>query len=335
MSLLIINKLGIYCSQGDFYIDPWRPVKRAIITHAHADHARAGSKHYLCHPLTAPVLKQRLGKDINIQTQKYGTRHQINGVEISLHPAGHLPGSAQIRVAYKGEVWVVSGDYKLQEDALSDAFEPIACHHFISESTFGLPIYRWPEPQVVFKEIDDWWQANQSKGQASIIGAYSLGKAQRVLAGINADIGPIYTHGAVNNVNQLYQQMGLDLPKAQLIDEQVKKKDLAGALIVAPPAALGSAWSRKLGPQSTAFCSGWMSVRGARRRRAADRGFVLSDHADWPGLNEAVLNSGAEQVYVTHGYKDIYAKWLREAYGINAQSVDTLYEGESLDAGDS
>lgn len=334
MSLLIINNKGIYCPQGDFYIDPWRPVQRAVITHAHSDHARAGNQSYLCHPFTAPVLRQRLGKDINIQTQKYGIQTQINGVSLSLHPAGHLPGSGQVRVEYKGEVWVVSGDYKLQADPLSTPFEAIKCHHFITESTFGLPIYRWPEPEQMFEEMNDWWKGNQQKGQASIVGAYSLGKAQRVLRGVDADIGPIYTHGAVENVNAIYRDLNLVLPETRLITEKTTKKELAQALIIAPPAALGSAWSRKLGPQSTAFCSGWMSVRGARRRRSADRGFVISDHADWPGLNQAVLGTEAENIYVTHGYKDIYAKWLRESHGLNALSVDTLYEGESLEAAD-
>lgn len=331
MSLLIINKLGIYCEVGDFYIDPWKPVDKAIITHAHSDHARSGMKHYLCHPHTAPILRQRLGLDINIQTLNYGEPISINGVKVSLHPAGHLPGSAQIRVAYKGEVWVVSGDYKLQNDPLADPFEPVACQHFITESTFGLPIYRWPDPKIVYGEMNDWWSANRAAGKASIVGAYSLGKAQRVLSGLNPDIGPIYTHGAVENLNQLFREEGFQLPETRLIDASVTKANLKGALIVAPPASLVSAWSRKLGPQSTAFCSGWMAVRGARRRRAADRGFVISDHADWPGLNEAVLATGAENIYVTHGYKELFARWLNEEYGLKAQSLDTLFEGESLD----
>jgi len=331
VALLVINKNGIYCAQGDFYIDPWRPVARAIITHAHSDHARAGMGSYLCHPLTAPVLRQRLGKDINIQTQNYGFRHQIGGVNLCLYPAGHLPGSAQVRLEYKGEVWVVSGDYKLQADSLCQSFEPVPCHHFITESTFGLPIYQWPEPDNVFAEIKEWWSDNQASGRVSIIGAYSLGKAQRVLGGLDPSLGPIYCHGAVENVNQIYREQGLSLVETRLIPSDFKRQDMLGAIVLAPPSALGSAWSRKLGPQSTAFCSGWMAVRGARRRRAADRGFVLSDHADWPGLNQAVLATGAESIYVTHGYKDIYARWLREEYGLNAQSVETLYEGGSAD----
>ena len=332
MSLLIINKAGIYCEEGDFYIDPWLPVKRAIITHAHSDHARAGMDSYLCHPLTAPILRQRLGKDINIQTQNYSLRHQINGVQVSFHPAGHLPGSAQIRVAYKGEVWVVSGDYKLQVDPLSEAFEPVECDHFITESTFGIPVYRWPSPSQIFEEINSWWLENQSKGLVSVLGAYSLGKAQRVLAGIDKSIGPLYAHGAVQNVNEIFWEQGLQFAKTQLVEPNTSKSDLKGSLIIAPPGAIGSAWSRKLGPQSTGFCSGWMAIRGARRRRSADRGFILSDHADWPGLNEAVLSSKAEHVYVTHGYKDLYARWLREEHQLKATPVDTLFEGENMDA---
>lgn len=332
MSLLIINKFGIYCPQGGFYIDPWRPVKRAIITHAHSDHARWGMDSYLCHPLTAVALRHRLGKDINIQTQAFGIRHRINGVEISLHPAGHLPGSAQVRVAYQGEVWVVSGDYKLQSDSLCESFEPVACQHFITESTFGIPVYRWPEAQVVFEEINRWWADNREAGKVSLIGAYSLGKAQRVLAGVDLSIGPIYAHGAIQNMNEVLRAEGLNFADTQQLRSENSKKDLSGALVLAPPSAIGSAWSRKLGSQSTGFCSGWMAIRGARRRRSGDRGFILSDHADWPALNEAVLATGAENIYVTHGYKDLFARWLSEQHGLNAKPVDTLFEGESLDA---
>ncbi len=331
MALLIINKAGIYCEQGDFYIDPWKPVKRALITHAHSDHARWGMESYLCHPLTAPILRHRLGKDIKIETLDYGEGLKINGVEVSYHPAGHLPGSAQIRLAYGGEVWVVSGDYKLEQDDLSAAFEPVSCDHFITESTFGLPIYRWPEPQEVFEEVNRWWRQNQAEGRASIIGAYSLGKAQRLLSSIDAEIGPVIAHGAVEIINQIFREEGLRIPQCQNL-EDVSKKDYGKALIIAPPSAMNSAWSKKFGKQSTAFCSGWMSVRGQRRRRSADRGFVLSDHADWPGLNKAVLATGAENIFVTHGYKDIFSRWLREEHGLNAQSVETLYEGESLES---
>jgi putative mRNA 3-end processing factor len=334
MSLLTFNDKGIYCSRADVYIDPWKPVNKAIITHAHADHARSGHQHYLAHVDSIPIMRYRLGNDIRVEGVEYGEKLIINGVEISLHPAGHIAGSAQIRVSFKGETWVVSGDFKLQQDPYAESFEPVKCHHFITESTFGLPVYRWPNPEKVFNEIKDWWMTNREEGKVSVLGAYSLGKAQRIIAGLADQQGSIYTHGAVENSNEILREQGLVIPPTTKITEDMSRKDLAGSLVVCPPSAIGSAWMRKLGKVSTGFCSGWMLLRGTRRRRAADRGFVLSDHADWPGLNEAVISTGAENVYVTHGYKDVFARWLREEQGLNAQVVDTLFEGESVE-GDS
>lgn len=334
MSLLTFNDKGIYCSRADVYIDPWKPVKRAVITHAHADHARPGHQHYLTHKDTVPIMRHRLGSEIRVEEIDYGEVRVINGVQISLHPAGHIPGSAQVRVSYKGETWVVSGDFKLQGDPYAESFEPVKCQHFITESTFGLPVYRWPEPTTVFSEINEWWRSNQQEGKVSVLGAYSLGKAQRVIAGLDNQEGRIYTHGAVENSNVVLRAQGLKIPDTIRITEQISRKDLAGSLVICPPSAIGSAWMRKLGKVSTGFCSGWMLLRGTRRRRAADRGFVLSDHADWPGLNEAVRATDAENIYVTHGYKDVFARWLHEDQGLKAQVVDSLFEGESVE-GDS
>ena len=331
MNLLVFNDRGIYCPVADVYIDPWKPVDKALITHAHADHARPGHAAYLCHKDTAPVMRYRLGDDIRVQTVEYGERIKQNGVIFSFYPAGHIPGSAQIRVEYKGEIWVVSGDYKLGEDGISAPFEPVRCHHFITESTFGLPVYTWDDQQQVFEEINAWWRQNQNEGRFSILAGYSLGKAQRILKGLNPSTGKIFTHGAVENTNEVLRKQGISLPDTILVTPEHKKGDFTGALVVCPPSAIGTAWMRKFGTVSTGFCSGWMRLRGARRRRAMDRGFILSDHADWPGLNQAVKETGAENIYVTHGYKDIYARWLRESMKLNAQPVDTLYEdqGES------
>ena len=331
MNLLVFNDRGIYCPVADVYIDPWKPVDKALITHAHADHARPGHAAYLCHKDTAPVMRYRLGDDIRVQTVEYGERIKQNGVIFSFYPAGHIPGSAQIRVEYKGEIWVVSGDYKLGEDGISAPFEPVRCHHFITESTFGLPVYTWDDQQQVFEEINAWWRQNQNEGRVSILAGYSLGKAQRILKGLNPSTGKIFTHGAVENTNEVLRKQGISLPDTILVTPEHKKGDFTGALVVCPPSAIGTAWMRKFGTVSTGFCSGWMRLRGARRRRAMDRGFILSDHADWPGLNQAVKETGAENIYVTHGYKDIYARWLRESMKLNAQPVDTLYEdqGES------
>ncbi len=331
MSLLAFNDYGIYCPQADVYIDPWKPVKKALITHAHADHARPGNEAYLAHIDSAPIMRHRLGTDINIQTVGYGEVVTINGVHFSFHPAGHIPGSAQIRVEYKSEIWVVSGDYKLEEDGLCTSFQPVRCSHFITESTFGLPVYSWQNQEEVFAAINNWWRDNRGQDRVTVIGGYSLGKAQRILRGLDTSIGKIFTYGAVENTNEILRAQGFDLPDTELVTPDHRKADFQGSIVVCPPSAIGTPWMRKFGAVSTGFCSGWMALRGARRRRAADRGFVLSDHADWQGLNQAVRDTGAENVYVTHGYKDIYARWLNEHYGLNALTVDTLYEGESLD----
>lgn len=335
MSLIEFREEGLYCPPAKVYIDPWRPVNKALITHAHADHARWGMKSYLAHELSVPVMKHRLGQDINCQGLKYDERLSINGVEISFHPAGHIPGSSQIRLEHKGEVWVISGDYKTQADRISTPFEPIKCHHFVTESTFGLPIYRWPTEEEVALEINQWWEKNRSEGKCSLIAAYSLGKAQRILSLLDASIGPIYCHGAVANTNDLLLEQGLDLPEYKRIEGREKKSDFKNAMVICPPSALGSSWSKKLQPYRSAFASGWMALRGARRRRAADRGFVISDHADWPGLNQAVKATEAENIYVTHGYQELYAQWLREEMQLNATAVKTLFEGESLDQNNS
>lgn len=329
--MITFDSCGIYCAQAGIYIDPWKPVDKAIITHAHSDHARAGMGAYLAHTDAVPVIKYRLGAESQTQALPYGETIAINGVNISLHPAGHIWGSAQVRLEYKGEIWVVSGDYKLQDDGISPTFEPVKCHSFITESTFGLPIYNFPEPEEVHNDINKWWQQNSAEGKNSVLFAYALGKAQRVLQHLDTSIGKIYTHGAVDNVNKLYEATNRVLPQTQRIDASVNRKDIKGAMIIAPPSAQDTPWLRSLQPYKTGICSGWMQLRGTRRRRNADRGFVLSDHADWQQLNEAVQATGAQNVYVTHGYKSIFARWLQTNYGINATEVETLYTGEALD----
>lgn len=329
--MLTFNDNGIYCAQADIYIDPWRPVDNAVITHAHSDHARWGMKKYLAHKDAVPVLKQRLGQDINVEGVAYGKPITINGVTISLHPAGHIWGSAQVRLEYKGEIWVVSGDYKLQEDGISTPFEAIKCHHFITESTFGLPVYKFPEPVSVHSDINNWWRSNVAEGKNSVLFGYALGKAQRIIKHLDAEIGEIFTHGAIHNVNELYEHHVGSLPRTTYLNKEIDRKKIKGTMIIAPPSADGTLWLKSLKPYRTGICSGWMQLRGTRRRRSADRGFVLSDHADWNELNKAILATGAENIYVTHGYKSIYAKWLREEYGLNATEVDTLYTGEQLD----
>ena len=330
MGALSFTPSGIYCAAGDFHIDPWRPVPRALITHGHADHARPGMGAYLATDLAAPVMRHRLG-DIPLDTIPYGEPRQIGGATVSFHPAGHVPGAAQIRVEVAGEVWVASGDYKLVDDGLSTPFEPVSCHHFITESTFGLPVFRWQPQEVVADEIGRWWTACATAGKTAFLGCYALGKAQRLLSLLDPEQGPILTHTAIENTNAVLRNQGLALPPTVMAGPDLDPKAHKGAIVLCPPSAIGSAWARKFGAQETAFASGWMALRGIRRRRAGDRGFVISDHADWPGLLNAVRETGAENVYVTHGYTEIFARYLNEN-GWNAQVIPTEFGGEEEDA---
>ena len=333
MKLLEFTDKGIYCARADVYIDAWQPVNKVLVTHAHSDHARWGSDHYLCHKLSAPVLQWRLGDGNTIESVDYDQPLMINGVRFSFHPAGHIIGSAQIRVEYQSDVWVVSGDYKLEDDGISTPFEPLKCDVFISESTFGLPVYQWKPQKEVFKEINDWWHKNQQEGKASVLTGYSLGKAQRLLQNIDTAIGPVYTHGAIENINQVISNMGIPLKKTIRVTNDIPKENFSKALIIAPPSASNSPWMRRFQPFSIGIASGWMSLRGTRRRRAVDRGFVVSDHADWDGLNKAIKETGAEKIIITHGYRSIFSRWLNDQ-GYQATVENTLFEGELSEIGE-
>jgi putative mRNA 3-end processing factor len=327
--LLEMTPRGLHCPRGDFYIDPWTPVDRAVITHAHGDHARWGSRAYLAAREGERVLRTRLGPEARIRTVGFGEPVEVNGVRISLHPAGHILGSAQVRVEHGGEVWVVSGDYKSEPDPTCTPFEAVRCHSFVTESTFGLPVYRWRPQAEVFEGIAAWWRGNREAGRASVLYGYALGKAQRLLAGlVGREEGPILTHGAVERLNADYRDSGITLPETTYAGAATGRADAAGALIVAPPSVAGGTWLRRFGSFSDAFASGWMRVRGARRRRGVDRGFVLSDHVDWPALLGAVEATGAERVWVTHGYREPLVRLLRQR-GLEAEAVASRWEGES------
>ena len=325
--LLTFTPEGIFCRQGNFFIDPSKPVKDAIITHAHSDHARFGHKNYLAHQQSLPILYQRLG-EINVSGVRYNETISKNGVNISLHPAGHIVGSSQVRVEYKGEVWCVSGDYKTTPDPIAQNFEPVRCHTFITETTFGLPIFQWPDERSVIEQIESWWQENQSKGKVSLISAYALGKAQRILSCIDTSVGPIYCHGAVDVINKLHVDLGFLEDKFPHLSTQISKEKLVGSLVIAPPSAIGSSWVKRLGSVSVGMASGWMMLRGSKRRQNVDRGFVLSDHSDWQGLNDAIDATSAERVICMHGYSDTFSRWLNHR-GYRAESENTLVEHDS------
>jgi len=331
MTLLRLTDRGFYCEAGDFYVDPWGPVDRAVVTHAHSDHAAWGCRAYLTSAEGVSVLRTRLAPQARVRGLPYGERTSINGVTLSLHPAGHILGSSQMRVERGGEVWVVSGDYKTDPDPTTTPFEAVRCHTFVTESTFGLPIYRWPPQQEILRDINAWWRGNQLSGKASLLYCYALGKAQRLLAGLDSGAGPILTHGAVERMTLVYRAAGVPLPPTTHAAAADRRTDWSRAIILAPPSADGSVWTRRFGAHATAFASGWMLVRGARRRRSLDRGFPLSDHVDWPSLLAAVDGTGAERVWVTHGFTGPVVRWLQER-GLDARAVQTRFEGEVDDA---
>jgi len=311
MAVLEVTESGLYCPAGDFYIDPSRRVDRAVITHGHSDHCRWGMGRYLCAEPGLAVLRLRLGRDAPIDPVPYGEALTINGVKVSLHPAGHILGSAQVRVEIGGEVWVVAGDYKTEKDATCAPFELVRCHGFVTESTFGLPIFRWRPQSEVFGDIDRWRQQNLEAGKCSVLLGYSLGKAQRLLAGL-ADRGPVVVHGAIDEVNQAYRWAGVGLPRTETTREHKRGHSYSGSTVVAPPGSESSAWLRSLGPCSIAFASGWMALRSRLKSPGLDAGFVLSDHVDWTSMLEVIDATSAEQIWVTHGYTDSGVKHLAE-----------------------
>jgi putative mRNA 3-end processing factor len=324
--MVVVRKEGLYCVPGDFYIDPWRPVERAVITHAHGDHARYGSQRYLTAAAGVGVLRARMGEDAVIDGLAYGEKVVHKGVTVSLHPAGHVLGSSQVRMECGGEVWVASGDYKVEADKTCTPFEPVRCHTFITESTFGLPIYRWEPEQDIFDDINGWWRKNAEQNRCSVVFAYAFGKAQRILSGLDPSIGPIVCHGAVEPLSRAYRAEGVPLPPTVMVTD-IDKAALRRALVIAPPSAAGSTWMRRFGDYSDAFASGWMLLRGARRRRSVDRGFVLSDHADWPGLMTAIRATEAERIIVTHGSIPVMVRWLCQQ-GLDAAGFETEYGDE-------
>lgn len=324
--LLVFNDKGIFCEQANVYLDPWLPVTNAIITHGHADHSRFGHKNYITHHTNVPIIKHRLG-DISVTGKNWKETFTINGVKFSLHPAGHIIGSAQVRVEYKGEVWVFTGDYKTEDDGVAVPYEVVKCDTFITECTFGLPAFKWLPQAEVMDSVNNWWADNRAEGKTSVLFGYSLGKAQRLLKYLDPNIGTIYTHGAIENMTNVIRPL-IDLPPTTLVTRETNKKDFAGSIVLAPPSAHGGTWIRKMAPFVTGSASGWMAFRGARRRRAVDKGFVLSDHCDWYGLLDSIKATGAEKIIATHGYTDIFSRYLREL-GYDARTAKTQYEGEA------
>ncbi|RTZ44730.1 ligase-associated DNA damage response exonuclease [Candidimonas sp. SYP-B2681] len=315
---------GLYCAAGDFYIDPWRPVACAVITHGHGDHARVGMGQYHTSSPGLPILQWRLQEQI-FHPHSYGEPFTLGDAKISLHPAGHVLGSAQVRIEVHNATWVISGDYKRQADPTCDPFEVVPCDTFITESTFGLPVYRWPDTSEVAREIVQWRDQCAARGETAILYCYALGKAQRVLAELMAHTDkPVLLHGAIAAGVDIYRRAGIAMIETQLINEMSSKTGYEGELALAPPSAAGSAWLRRFRNPRHGFASGWMRVRGNRRRRNMDRGFVISDHADWPDLMRTIRDTGARRVIVTHGDTDVLVRALNDD-GIFAEALTTQF----------
>jgi putative mRNA 3-end processing factor len=326
-ALLQTTDRGLYCLAGDFYVDPRRPVDRAVVTHAHADHARWGCRRYLAASPSEHLLRMRMSEDAEFQFLPYGQSVVIGGVDVSFHPAGHMLGSAQVRLQHRGQVAVVTGDYKLGDDPTCESWQPIQCHLLVTESTFGLPVYRWQPDQTTKDAINDWWRESRDDGKCCLLYGYAVGKSQRLLASLDPSIGPIYTHGAVEKGTEAYRKTGVTLPETTYVGSIQRKHDWRGAMVVAVPSAHGTPWMRKFGSVSTAMASGWMAIRGARRRRSVDRGFVISDHVDWPSLLRTIEASDPETVWVTHGYCAAVARYLQEN-GRDARVIDSPARAE-------
>lgn len=326
--MLEFTNKGIYCVPGKFYIDPWQPVDCAVITHGHADHAHPNMKHYICQELSLPILKARLGAHISVEGLPYGLQRTINDVKISLHPAGHIIGAAQVRMEHKGLVVVVSGDYKVNSDGIATPFEAISCHEFVTESTFGLPIYNWEANEILEQRMKDWVASNHKEGRTSVFFGYSLGKAQRIMKAIEGFL-PISVHYSIARLNEAYGSVGIQLPEYDVFDIQGNLKQYEKKVLILPPSLIDNPTVKKLKGMAYAICSGWMQVRGARRWRSADAGFAISDHADWYGLLTAIENTGAEKIYVTHGQTEVFSRYLNEL-GYDAKVVRTQFGGDDV-----
>lgn len=328
MNIVELTNNGLYCAAGDFYIDPWKPVRHAVITHGHSDHARVGGEIYYATKTSAPILRHRLGQDIILREHEYGKPFEMAKATVSFHPAGHVLGSAQVRIEVNGEVWVISGDYKRSPDSSCEEFEVVPCDTFISEATFGLPVYAWPTSQAVAADILKWWQEYQEG--PSLLFAYAFGKTQRILSELaHLTDKTVYLHGACETLTKIYRDQGIKMVPTKLVSEMPKDYKFEGDLVLAPPSGHRSSWMKRFKHPQTAFASGWMQIRGNRRRRGYERGFVLSDHADWKDLVSTILSTGASRVLLTHGNTDALERYLREEKNIRCEPLATQFEGEA------
>lgn len=332
--ILVETSAGMYCPAGQFYIDPVKKVERALITHAHADHARAGMGHYWTSVSGAPLVRKRVGHGSGVTALPFGERFSMGAAVVSFHPAGHVLGSAQIRIEHGGQVWVVSGDYKRDPDPSCEPFEPVACDVFVTECSFAAPQYVWPEPSEIVQRILDWWDQCRSEARCALLCTYALGKSQRVLAELAARRNTTaYLHRNLVPMVKLYRQAGVRMLETEPVDEQVRFKDWAGQLVLAPPGVAGTPWIKRFEPCSLAFASGWMGIDGGKRSgsREWEKGFVLSDHADWEAILKTIEQTGARRVLAMHGHTGSLIDELHRR-GIQAEQFGNIAQGFARDA---
>ena len=311
---------GLYCEAGDFWIDPLQPVGRAIVTHAHADHARAGSGDYHTASDNLPILAARIGEGAPHHGHEWGRPFELGDTRVTLFPAGHIFGSSWVRIESDAGTWGVSGDFKRAADPTCPPFHPEPVDVWLTECTFGLPVYRWPAPEQVIDEILQWWRDCRKANRPAVLFCYALGKAQCILAELAGRTDEaVWLHGAMRPLVDAYREAGVAMLPTRLVSEAEKAEKFAGQLVLAPPSAAGSTWMRRFPGHSAGFVSGWMRIRGNRRRRGYDRGFVMSDHADWPALVDTVADMKASRVITIHGNGEALAGYLG-ARGLQTES---------------
>ncbi|TGM53424.1 ligase-associated DNA damage response exonuclease [Leptospira adleri] len=330
MEMIVLTPAGLYIPQADVYVDPWKGVPRAILTHAHSDHTRKGSAHYLCAESGFHLTQERLGKKARIETLPYGRAVYSNGVRISLHSAGHILGSSQVRIEYKGKVTVISGDYKTVPDPTCEPFEILKCDTFLSEATFAKPYYIWENPTFVFQNILNFILENQELDSISLLYGYSLGKAQRILKGLSnvaeeRAIGlDFFAHDSILSMNQRYEESGIVLPKTKPLDQWIPNSKNLFVFLAPPSSPIPNPDFKKI---RSAFCSGWMQLSKNRKAGSFSKGFTLSDHADWNELIQTISFTEAEEVLLTHGDTNDIVRYLREK-GKNAKTLKTKFHSE-------
>ena len=322
-NLILQKSQGLYCEPANVWIDPYKPVEKAIITHAHSDHFTNGCREYICSIETGLLLRKRFGNNINLKTFDYDKNFFINGINFSLHPSGHILGSSQIKINAGSEVWLITGDLKRQKDKTCRSYKKLKTDFLICESTFALPIFNWESTQKIIDNITKW--VFQNEDSTSILFCYSLGKAQRLLSElITQNLKNIYVHKSINNMNIIYKKLGIELEEAKLFNNDIEINNIKNSLLLLPPSLNNRNFLKKFNRVQTGFASGWMSIRALKKRSGYDKGFTISDHADWKGLIKTIRESEAKRVFLNHGEGEYLANFLRDKEDLNIQQLNEV-----------